>query len=274
MKIVEVKPREIDLKGMNKRFAKESDCSTVYNEDVLFTQDGVPIILYKKLETDTNDIRWAVQNIKYESSTRTAGLKSTSAIFGYSPKVALRKDFCSATAMANKFPKAHYVICKFAEELTKLYEEYFPEILAKHYDIVTEKVLDDWKIEGTPFTSGIVNKNNQLKYHHDAGNFKGVLSNMLVLKNKVKGGRLACPEFDFILECADDHVVIFNGQNILHGVTPIQALSKDSYRYTVVYYSLEQMWKCEGVNEELKRIRTVRQGREKKRAAEPPKEKS
>ena len=91
---------------------------------------------------------------------------------------------------------------------------------------------------------------------------------MLVLKNKVKGGRLACPGYDITLECADNHVVIFNGQNILHGVTPIERLSKDSYRYTVVYYSLEQMWRYDGVNEELERIRKVRKERELKRAAQ------
>ena len=29
----------------------------------------------------------------------------------------------------------------------------------------------------------------------------------------------------------------------------------DSYRYTIVYYSLEQMWKCETITDEIIRIR-------------------
>jgi hypothetical protein len=168
--------------------------------------------------------------------------------------------------MARNFPKQHFVICDFSRELTKLYEEYFPETLKRHYELTEQKVRPEWKLEGTPFTSGIVNKNNPLKYHHDAGNFKTVLSNMIVLKRGVKGGRLACPEYDIKFECADNHVVIFDGQQILHGVTPIiKPGDEKAYRYSVVYYSLEQMWNCDSVNEEVKRIRKVKKEREHKR---------
>jgi len=124
-------------------------------------------------------------------------------------------------------------------------------------------------MEGTPFTSGIVNKNNPLKYHHDSGNFKNVLSNMIVLKRGVKGGRLSCPEYDIKFECDDNCVVIFDGAQILHGVTPIiKPEGEETYRYSVVYYSLEQMWKCDSVNEEVKRIRKVKKEREFKRIQE------
>jgi hypothetical protein len=269
LRILEVKPVDLNFADYKKRRANEDDCSQLIDYDCLVTVDGIPKILYKKIEVDTSPIRWAVKNIKYSSSTRTDGLKTTSAIFGFSPRNVLRKDFCSATAMAKSFPKPHYVICNFSKELTKLYEEYFPETIKRHYELADKKVRDDWKMEGTPFTSGIVNKNNPLKYHHDSGNFKNVLSNMLVLKRGVTGGRLACPEFDIKFECSDDYVVIFDGAQILHGVTPIiKPEGDDTYRYTVVYYSLEQMWKCDSVNEEVKRIRKVKKEREFKRFRE------
>lgn len=270
MKILEITPKDVDFSAFKKRRALEVDCSQLIDEDCLITVGGVPKILYKKIEADTAPIRWAVKTIKYGTSTRTAGLKTTSAIFGFSPRNVLRKDFCSATSMAKNFPKQHFVICDFSRQLTKLYEKYFPETLKRHYEIADKKVKPEWKMEGTPFTSGIVNKNNPLKYHHDSGNFKNVLSNMLVLKRGVQGGRLACPEFDIKFECADNHVVIFDGAQILHGVTPInKPEGEDTYRYTAVYYSLEQMWKCDSVNEEVKRIRKVKKEREFKRFQEP-----
>ena len=263
---LEIHPKELEISAFKKRTALEEDCARIIDYDCLVTTNGVPRILYCKVNSDTKALRWAVKTIKYETSDRTAGLKTTSAIFGFSPKVALRKDFCSSTAMARNFPKQHFVICEFSKELTKLYEKYFPETLKRHYELADKKVRKEWNLEGTPFTSGIVNKNNPLKYHHDAGNFKDVLSNMIVFKKGVSGGRLACPEYDVRFECSDNHVVIFDGAEILHGVTPIiRSDSPDSYRYSVVYYSLEQMWKCDSVNEEVERIRKVKKEREFKR---------
>lgn len=267
MKVLEITPKHVDLKQYKMRSALESDCSVIIDEDCLITTDGKPKILYCKIDTDTKNMRWAVRTIDYAESTRTNGLKTRSAIFGYSPRVTMRKDFCSVTAMARNFPKQHHIICNFAKDLVKLYEIYFNDTLQMHYEHCNLKVKNEWKLPGTPFTSGIVNKNNPLKYHHDAGNFKNVLSNMIVFKSGVSGGRLACPEFDVKFECADNHVVIFDGQQILHGVTPIikPADDENCYRYSVVYYSLEQMWNCENVNEEVKRIRKVKKNREFKR---------
>lgn len=51
----------------------------------------------------------------------------------------------------------------------------------------------------------------------------------------------------------------------MHGVTPIIKTHRDGYRFTVVYYSLEQMWKCLTITQELARIRNVKTQREAKR---------
>jgi len=272
MQILEITPKKVDFKQFKMRSALEADCSTLVNYDCMITENGKPKILYMKVNSPTSHLRWAVQTIEYAETLRTNGLKTRSAIFGFSPRVTMRKDFCSATAMARNFPEQHFVICEFAKELTKLYLQHFPDTLEQHYEAVKSKVLSEWTIKETPFTSGIVNKNNPLKYHHDAGNFKNVLSNMIVLKRGVAGGRLACPEYDVKFECDDNHVVIFDGQQILHGVTPIikpPGNSDSCYRYSVVYYSLEQMWNCDNVNEEVKRIRKVKKEREFKRIGRP-----
>lgn len=265
METIEVTPKELNISEFKKRTAFEKDAKQIINYDCLITQENKPIILYKKLNVDLNAILWAVSTIEYATSKRTAGLLSTSSTFGYMPRRALLRDYCHASAMAKKFPKQHYIICEFAKEMIKLYEDYFPDTLEKHYTTLTDNIRPEWALPGTPFTSGIVNKNNPLKYHHDSGNFAGMLSNMLCLKNKVSGGRLACPEYDIKFEVENGYVVIFNGQEILHGVTPIKPQGIDSYRYTVVYYTMKQMWKCDSVNEEVMRIRQVKKEREFKR---------
>ncbi|GIM60533.1 hypothetical protein CAPN008_05830 [Capnocytophaga canis] len=266
MKIIEIQRKPVDFKEYIKRSAKETDYKTLITEPCLITENGEPKILYINLDKEkTKYLRQACKNIRYEKSERTTGLKTQSRIFGYSPRNTIRKDFCSSTSMAVEHPLEHSVICDFGEYIAGLYEEYFPEIYNKHKDLVVQNNLDEWKIPRTPFTSGIVNKNNPLKYHFDAGNISDVLSNMIVFKKNMQGGYLACPEFDIAFECADNTAVLFDGQKILHGVTPLNKNEK-SYRYSVVYYSLKQMWNCLPLTEEIIRAREVRNKRETKRA--------
>jgi hypothetical protein len=136
------------------------------------------------------------------------------------------------------------------------------------YDFHNDKskiIKDDWKIEGTPFSSGIINKNNALKYHFDSGNIKQVYSNMVCFKKNCEGGYLVLPEFDVALEVANKSITFFDGQDIMHGVSPFKLKTYDGYRFTIVYYTLQQMWKCEPIDEEIVRIRNRRKERELRR---------
>jgi hypothetical protein len=266
METIEIESKDIDIAKYKKRSAYLKDVKNLIKHDCLITKNGVPTILYMTLPGDiTKNLRWAVKNTKYHEGKRARGLKSTSRIFGYAPRVAMRHNFCHTTSMANESPKQHHVVSSFAEYVSDVYKEYFPDIYNKHDSIVDEKVLPEWKIKGSVFTSGIINKNNPLKYHFDSGNFKGVMSNMIAFKKDVVGGHLAIPEFDVALEIADNSLTIFNGQEILHGVTGFEKKNEHAYRYTVVYYSLEQMWKCEPIDDEVLRVRSVQQKREKTR---------
>lgn len=82
----------------------------------------------------------------------------------------------------------------------------------------------------------------------------------------MKGGGLSIPEIDTYIDLQDNTLLIFDGQELLHGVTPIAKQSKKSYRYTVVYYSLIQMWKCLTITEEMLAKRKRRFNKEAKRA--------
>jgi len=267
MHTVELTRKPIDYAAYVRRSALESDYSTLVTEDTLVTENGVPRILYATLSGDvTKYIRQACKNIRYVTDIRTNGLKTTSRIFGYSPRNVIRKDFCSSTSMATEHPQEHAVICDFGQHLAQLYAQHFPNVYAIHEDVVQERVHEGWRIAKTPFTSGVVNKNNPLKYHFDAGNITDVLSNMVVFKRDVGGGYLACPEFDLGFEVADNTVILFDGQNILHGVTPITRYGRHAYRYSVVYYTLQRMWSCLPITEEIARVRSVRVARETRRA--------
>jgi hypothetical protein len=265
LKTIELHRNNLDLSGYKRRTALESDCQQVINFDCILTENGKPIIYYAKIKQDTNDLLWAVKNIPYSKDERTAGLVSNSAVFGYMPRRTIMADYCHAAAMATHKQKQHYILTNFTNELETIYKTYFPDTYEMHKKIVAEKIKPEWKLENSVFTSGIVNKDNPLKYHHDAGNFKGVLSNMVCFKKGINGGRLALPEFGIKLEIEDNTLVIFNGQEILHGVTPIIKAHPQGYRYTIVYYSMEQMWKCDSINEELNRIRVKKTEREHKR---------
>jgi hypothetical protein len=260
MKKIKVTRKEINKKDFVRRTAHLSDVTRHIKEDCIICIDDKPILLYKTLEEKPNKIRKAVQNVKYGVGKRVHGLKSQSAVFGYKPRQENRQDYCSASAMGKNHPKEHYLISQYAQEIEKHYKEHFPETYDNHQKEVKERVKEEWVIKDTVFTSGIVNKNNQLNYHFDSGNFKNVYSNMLVFKGNVKGGHL-----DISLEVADSSVTIFDGQDLLHGVSPIKYVHKDSYRYSIVYYSLQRMWQCLEINEEIGRIRKVKMEREKKR---------
>ena len=266
MKRFDLERKEVDIAKFKKRSAYLSDVSNVIKEDCIIYSDGNPVILYKTLPSkETTHLRWAVKNTNFISGKRTRGLAHTSRTFGFAPRIAMRQDYCHSSSYAYDQPKHHYVVSKFAENLSNIYQKYFPNVFEDHTERVEEKIKPEWKIANTPFTSGIINKNNPLKYHFDQGNFKGVMSNMIAFKKDVTGGHLVMPEFDIALEIADNSLSIFDGQDILHGVSGFDRNNDMGYRYTIVYYSLEQMWKCEPIDDEVVRIRQVKNEREKKR---------
>lgn len=267
MKIVKLKKRAFDTKARNKTKVNSSDIDgEIINCEAVLEYNDKPVAVYAKLDDDfLNDISWAVNSIKYVTDKRLGGLDTTSRIFGYAPRSPLRNDFCSITSMAKELPKQHYIVCSYAEKVANLYEKYLPELYDSHIKQVTESVLPCWTIPNSPFTSGIINKNNQLGYHYDTGNFKNVASNMISLKKSCKGGELILPEYNIGLECANGFISMFDGQSLFHGVSPFE-LGYKGYRYTLVYYALKAMAKCGTTTEEIDGFRKRRINIERKRA--------
>jgi|TARA_R110002051_G_scaffold65591_1_gene118819 hypothetical protein len=246
---------------------KETDFDIIINENTTIRDQntGEIILVYMKLKEGVDELREAIINLKYVKGRRAQGLKAFDKIFGYMSRIGFQNDYCSTAGFARESPKNHKIVCDYGDKLGDLYKEMVPEMYNKHSKIVAEKVKPEWVLGNSPFTSGVINKNNQLNYHFDSGNFKDVFSNMIAFRKKIEGGRLSLPEYNIGLEIDDSTVTLFDGQKILHGVTPINYLTPESYRFSIVYYSLSQMWKCTSPKEELDRIKKVKTERNQKR---------
>lgn len=270
LKVIEVKKKVIDLEQFVRRSALESDYDTLIKEPCMLVENGEIKVIYDHFGEDTSGVVKVLNSIKYHVGKRVRGLKSTSRIFGFKPRQQMRQDFCSSTSLSMEFPAEHQAICDLALKLEGYYKKYNPEGYQKHLDMTQSKVKNDWKINNKSlFTSGIINKNNPLKYHFDAGNFVDVYSMMIVFKGGVSGGYLSLPEYGLAFELPNNSIFMFDGQGILHGVTPIKKNHPNSYRYSIVYYTLKAMWKCLEVSEELVRIRKAKTERERIRMENP-----
>lgn len=270
MKILELKNKNLDYKQFIKRAAAESDYETLITEPTIGVENGEIKFVYDFIPDgiDTGNFVDALKTIKYHEGKRARGLVSRSRIFGYRPRLEMRADFCSSTSLASEFPKEHAIVCDFARVIEEIYSSRHPDGYKKHKEDVAG-VKPEWKIGKGIFTSGIINKNNPLKYHFDTGNFTKVYSCMPVFKSGIKGGHLALPEYGIGIELKDRSIFMFDGQGIMHGVTPIKYESPLSYRYSVVYYSLKRIWQCLEIDEELARIRQKKTKREKERLNMP-----
>jgi hypothetical protein len=270
MQTICLKRREVDLKQYCERRAQESDCATLITEEFKLVDEETNkvVALYCKPDGESaifNAIFEACLKVKYVNDYRTNGLKSTARIFGYNPRNAIRKDFCSAASLAHESPDAHQRVLSGGAMAAKYYALHNTELYQEHLATTHENIVDDFRLPDVPFTSGIINDNNPLCYHFDSGNFKNVWSAMIVLKHKTSGGYLAMPEYDLMCEVANHSIFFFDGQAILHGVTPIKKLASDSRRFSLVYYSLQSMWNCQPLREEIARARTRREEVEQKR---------
>jgi hypothetical protein len=270
-------PKELNLDEFKLRRAEESDVREVISESfqLIDPNSGETKAVYLVNCWDSDEhvlldqIFAALHRVKYARTARTMGLTTTSRVFGWKPRATIRSDFCTATSMAVEQPEEHALVVHGAKLVAKHYQQTDPLMYSRHQHVANEHVLPEYHLEDEVFTSGIINENNPLAYHFDAGNFRGVWSGMLAFREHTERGWLALPAYDLAVAIAHKSLFLFDGQGILHGVTPIKLLTPDAKRYSIVYYSLRGMWNCDPLGSELGRVKRKRTEREQRRAQMP-----
>lgn len=264
MKRIDVERLEVDAAALKFRGATGADFDQVIVQSVDVYSRGEFLAAYRRLPKMPADLLGAFKATRYGETARTAGLVTRSRTLGFAPRVTIRRDYCTQASLAHEQPAVHEVYMEYARRAAAEYEKINPSRYARAMGLVSQ-ALPEWRIAGTPFTSGIVNSDNPLRYHHDAGNFKEVWSCMYALASDCAGGVLAMPELRLGFSFAEPGLIMFDGAGLLHGVTAIERRSALAYRYSVVFYGLQQMCNCLSEADELQRIRKVRMVREKKR---------
>jgi hypothetical protein len=260
--VVWVERRNVNPDQYLGTMATEDDYATLITTSTMLYDraDQRAVVAYILLEDDLSRLVEALLTVPTAYSDRQSGLMTNSATFGYEPRNPVRHDYCTAAHLARKRLHAYHLLTATAGLVARAYAWYDPDRYAHASDAVA-RVLPEWRLAETAFTSGVVNRDSALAYHTDTGNFKGVWSAMLGFRHNLQGGYLALPEYGVALEIANNSLTMFDGQRLIHGVTPFRRLGGDAYRMTVVYYGREGMWRCLTNQEEIKQARQRRAAR-------------
>lgn len=241
-------------------------------QDGLLPRTTIILLDLKKYGVDLSHLVEHLLRIKYSSLNRVSGHAAIGAprqrVFGYMPRKTGHRDYCTVSSLAWDDDKAHGALEDGAQTAEHFYRMLNPVLYDAHMQQVDNEVQARYHLNNGVFTSGIVNKDNPLPYHYDTGNFAAVWSAMYVFKSPgYSGGRLHVPEYDCAFDLPDHSLLMFDGQGLVHGVTPV-VNEGGAYRYSVVYYSLRMMWQCLTTWEEVSRARKIKTAREQLRAVE------
>ena len=258
-----------NCEALIKQTPTKADYNLVINEDTLFTKNGITVGLYIKISNKHSQaIRQASLKTKYVKTYRThQALPTQSSVFGGLPRIALRNDYCRFSAQTKNEKTNANILFSFLPHLTEIYKQYLPAQYEHDLKVISENVNTDYLIKNnTPFTTANINVNHAIKYHKDTGNFRGNLSNVLILRDGIVGGELVFPEYGFALAQEDSYLAIFDGQSEIHGVMPIIKTKENPYRASIVYYTLENMKHCYPFKMEVERLQNLASVRGNNRA--------
>ena len=228
--------------------------STIHDADT-----GEPVVALTRYPGDLEAYRAALLRSPWNNNKRNSGIANVAAPLGFTCRKPLWRQYaCGVCAFARSDPETHSLIEDGAGHAYDEMKRILPEQASATAEIASV-VHPDWRMVGTPWTSGVINLSSALLYHFDKNNFRGAWSAMTVVRRGARGGNLHLPEYDVTIACRDGDLLFFPASGLLHGVTPID-LQPDGYRITTVYYSIRNMKSCLPVAEEHARAQTYLTG--------------
>jgi hypothetical protein len=252
MKTIEIKKIK-DCKELIGTKPLKEHYSVLISEPTILTKEGVVVAVYDKITENYKRLakNISVTTVPNKSKRQTSGVPTVSSVFGAIAKNGIRVATCRGTKR-NKEEKENFAaITKLAEVVSEKYKEILPEQYKKDLQLTKNLVEADYLFGELPFTTFNANKNQLIKYHIDRGNLKGVMSNVLISRQGVSGGELVFPEYGFAFAQQDGFYSVFDGEKEVHGVADCKFISKDAYRCSFVFYTLDQMRHCAPYLEEM-----------------------
>ena len=92
------------------------------------------------------------------------------------------------------------------------------------------------------YTTGVINRDNAMRYHHDSGNVEDSYTGVVFVNSGVKGGELLLPELGIALKPQTCWGVIYRGDEFVHGAAPMTRVacntdpSQRGHRYSIVFH--------------------------------------
>ena len=105
---------EAKIKSFRGRQALTDHCSKIVSNSCVVRENGVVKIVYLTEAVVTDDLtrlEKALGEIDYHEHFRTSGMKVMSRTFGFSPRIAMRQAYCTASMLAEEAPEAHAEVC-------------------------------------------------------------------------------------------------------------------------------------------------------------------
>jgi len=188
--------------------------------------------------------------VKYGKQPRNSGLITTDKVFGFSGRDAIRNFPARITSLHSSQPEVGKFFLALASIIDKKMQE-LPEY-KQQQETVQKEIPLDYIIPNSIFTSGVINKNNQLSYHYDSGNLKDTISALITCRSgSESGGIIHIPDYGIYLKNLNKSILFFNNKETLHAVTPID---KNEERYTAAYYTMANLRGCGTYEDEIKMI--------------------
>ena len=281
MNIVQVSRQEWEPETKNQRIEQDldSDVLVIHNPTKLVDNEGnVVAVLQRTPEEQHAELTWLGRKLLSDVSftdigspvggARLSGIKYPNRTFGTTaPSIMRRRLACCYAQLHAEHPNVSETLHRLAVTAWEILQEEAPTESVTASDPVYASIHGDWLMADTPWTSGIINHTASLSYHKDRGNIPDSWSAMYVTKRNVDGGLLHLPEYNVAFACNDKDLLLFNGQQAWHGVTPLheRKVGAEPYRFSIVYYAKSGCKPCLSAKEETQRAQVYATERDQPR---------